>query len=380
MKMGAGDLYQALFALTTREALLQHRKRRSQTDEGSAGHSGVGRFEEGSHPPSVLWRRLILALQMTRVPQGGPYIGPPYSAVCLLISLEESRAMGLPLLLLLASLQAGSLAGSNPKTGYWVDQPEHLSAPQGGSIHIPFSFNYPRVLTKIHNLSISWRRKHFHGEFIYNMTPPFIHKDYENRLFLNWREGSKNGSLQISNLRREDKSVYFCRVRLNTVNDGKEEWQSIPGTILTITRAVKKTTLGPTTTATTTTADLSVSEGQKSSGFWPLSLGATIGVALAGAVLLTLILGLMVYLRWKKKKGLQTKARTPARGSFQNTEEKYENIGNKGQYTDPKLDPKDDGIHYASLALSSSTSPAAPPCPPPHGTPQEETLYSTLKA
>ena len=107
MKMGAGDLYQALFALTTRKPLLKHRKRRSQTDEGSAGHSGVGRFEEGSHPPSVLWRRLILALQMTRVPQGGPYIGPPYSAVCLLISLEESRAMGLPLLLLLASLQAG---------------------------------------------------------------------------------------------------------------------------------------------------------------------------------------------------------------------------------------------------------------------------------
>ncbi|XP_070340424.1 paired immunoglobulin-like type 2 receptor beta [Equus asinus] len=318
MKMGAGDLYQALFALTTREALLQHRKRRSQTDEGSAGHSGVGGFEEGSHPPSVLWRRLILALQMTRVPQGGPYIGPPYSAVRLLISLEESRAMGLPLLLLLASLQAGSSAGSNPKTGYGVDQPEHLSAPQGGSIHIPFSFNYPRVLTKGHNLSISWRRKHFHGEFIYNMTPHFIHKDYKNRLLLNWTEGSKNGSLQISNLRWEDESVCFCRVQLNTLIGYKEMWQSILGTNLTITRAVKTTTLGPTTTAatttaTTTTVDCRDSGGKRNSESQSPSLEPVVGVALASAVLKITILGLMVYLRWKRRKGLRTKARTPAR-------------------------------------------------------------------
>ena len=54
MNMGAGDLYQDLFVLTTREALLQHTKTRSQIDEGSTGHLGVGRFGEGFHPPSVL--------------------------------------------------------------------------------------------------------------------------------------------------------------------------------------------------------------------------------------------------------------------------------------------------------------------------------------
>lgn len=48
--------------------------------------------------------------------------------------------------------------------------------------------------------------------------------------------------------------------------------------------------------------------------------------------------------------------------------------------------PQDDGgggggVLYASLALSRLNSPAvaAPPLAPPHGRPQEETLYSVLK-
>ena len=85
-------------------------------------------------------------------------------------------------------------------------------------------------------MSISWRRKHFRGEFIYSMTPPFIHKYYENQLFLNWTEGSKTGSLSTSNLPREGESTHFCWVQLNTLNDGKKMWQSIPGTNLTVTR------------------------------------------------------------------------------------------------------------------------------------------------
>ncbi|XP_058425154.1 paired immunoglobulin-like type 2 receptor alpha [Diceros bicornis minor] len=242
--------------------------------------------------------------------------------------------MGLPLLLPLlpllpASLQAGYWAESSPKVGSGVNQPQHLSAPEGGSIHIPFSFYYPWELAKVPRVSIAWRRRHFLGEYIYNTTPPFIREDYKNRLFLNWTEGWKTGSLLISNLRKEDQTTYFCRVRLNTLMNGEQQWQSIPGTTLIITHAVKTTTPGPTNTATTTTAGLGVSEGKRSSEFWPLSLGAMIGVALACAVLITVILGLMVYLRWKRRKGLRTKARTPARGSFQNTK-KYENIGNKG--------------------------------------------------
>uniref|UniRef100_A0A8B9XZ79 Paired immunoglobin like type 2 receptor alpha n=1 Tax=Bos mutus grunniens TaxID=30521 RepID=A0A8B9XZ79_BOSMU len=142
----------------------------------------------------------------------------------------------LPLLLLPASLQAGPRAQRNSQQHYEMKQPRHLSAPEGGSILIPFSFSHPWELAKVPNMRIFWRWKHFHGEFIYNTTPLFTHKNFKDRLILNWAEPEKNGSLRISNLRREDESVYFCRVELVTLRDGKEEWQSIEGTKLTITR------------------------------------------------------------------------------------------------------------------------------------------------
>ncbi|XP_057604548.1 paired immunoglobulin-like type 2 receptor alpha [Hippopotamus amphibius kiboko] len=298
--------------------------------------------------------------------------------------------MGLPLLLPLlplllppASPQPGYWAEPSPKYGYGMKQPSNLSAPEGGSIHIPFSFYHPWKLAKNPNVRISWRWKQFHGEFIYKTAPRFIHKDFKDRLFLNWSEGRKNGYLQISNLRREDESTYFCRVELRTERGKEEMWQSIEGTKLTITHNNNLAPHPPppptTTTTTTTTTTAEVSKDKKSSWSWPLSTEAAVGLGLAIAVLVTAILGLIVYLRWKRSKGLQTKARTPARGSFQNPEEKYENSGNKGQPTESQLDAKDDGIFYASLALSSLTSPAAPPHPAPHGGPQEETLYSVLK-
>ncbi|XP_031532628.2 paired immunoglobulin-like type 2 receptor alpha [Vicugna pacos] len=290
----------------------------------------------------------------------------------------------LPLLLLLllplASPQAGRWAEPSPHSDFGMNQPKRLSAPEGGSIHIPFSFYYPWDLDKVPNVRIFWRWKHFHAEFIYITTPPFTHEKFKNRLVLNWTEGWKNGSLQIRNLRMEDEAVYFCRVELNTRQNGKKVWQSIKGTQLFIIPATTTTTAAAATTTTTITVGLGDSEGKQSSESWPLSMGATAGLALAGAVLITLIVGLIVYFTCKRSKGLQTKARTPARGSFQNMEEKYENTGNKVQHTNPKLDPKDDGICYASLTLSSLTSPAAPTWPPPHRGPQEETVYSALKA
>ncbi|KAM9724886.1 paired immunoglobulin-like type 2 receptor beta isoform 2-T2 [Dama dama] len=162
------------------------------------------------------------------------------------------------------------------------------------------------------NVRISWRWKHFHGEFIYNMTPPFIHENFKNRLFLNWTEPEKTGSLRISNLRREDQSVYFCHVALDTLTYGKQRWQSIEGTNLTVTPGRKTTTWGPITT--TTTAGLGGSEGKRSSKLWSLTMEATVGLALASVVLLKIpIVGLTVYLWWKRSKGVQTEARTPAR-------------------------------------------------------------------
>ncbi|XP_012587080.1 PREDICTED: paired immunoglobulin-like type 2 receptor alpha [Condylura cristata] len=278
----------------------------------------------------------------------------------------------LPLLLLPAPLEAGSSAGSNSKHRFGVQQPEHLSAPEGGSIHIPFSFYYSWKPAKVPDLRLFWRWKHFHGKFIYNTSLLFIHEDFKNRLVLNWAAGSSNGSLQILKLRKEDQSTYFCRVQMNTMKHGKKMWQSILGTRLSIIPASETATLGPATIAATTTYGLD--DGNKRPQI--LSLEAVVGAALAGTVLITVILGLTVYFWWKRNKGVRAGVRTPARGPFQNSEEEYENTGYKGQRTDLRLDPKDDGIVYASLALSGSTSPATPP----NWSPQEVTLYSTLKA
>ncbi|XP_054416241.1 paired immunoglobulin-like type 2 receptor alpha isoform X7 [Pongo abelii] len=156
--------------------------------------------------------------------------------------LEKNKAMSRPLLLPLlplllppAFLQPGGSAGSGPSYLYGVTQPKHLSASMGGSVEIPFSFYYPWELATAPDVRISWRRGHFHGQFFYRTRPPSIHKDYANRLFLNWTEGQKSGFLRISNLRKEDQSVYFCRVELDT-RSGKEQWQSIEGTKLSITQ------------------------------------------------------------------------------------------------------------------------------------------------
>ncbi|XP_054570882.1 paired immunoglobulin-like type 2 receptor beta isoform X3 [Eptesicus fuscus] len=182
--------------------------------------------------------------------------------------------MGLPLLLpllLAASLQAGGSAECilNPDLGLY--QPERLSAPEGGSIDIPFSFCLSWELATDPNVRIYWRWKDFHGEFIYNTTPPFTHEDFKNRLSLNWAKGQTNGSLRISNLRREDQTT-------------------------------EKTTTDP--TSTTTTDGLSVSGDKGRSGFWPLSKEVVVSMAVASTVLKIAILGLMVYLRWKRSQGL----------------------------------------------------------------------------
>ncbi|XP_070316430.1 paired immunoglobulin-like type 2 receptor alpha isoform X3 [Odocoileus virginianus] len=225
----------------------------------------------------------------------------------------------------------GHWAQTNPEPLFGMKQPTHLSAPKGGSIHIPFSFFHSWALAEDPNVRISWRWKHFHGEFIYNMTPQLIHENFKNRLFLNWTEREKTGSLRISNLRREDQSVYFCRVELVTLTYGKQQWQSIEGTKLTVTPGSKTTTQKPTTmAATTATAGLRNSESGNSPWSWLESTEAIVGLALASAALVTTIVGLIVYFRCKRSKSAQTEARTPTRESSQNAEENYQNTGNKG--------------------------------------------------
>uniref|UniRef100_A0A667IJE5 Immunoglobulin V-set domain-containing protein n=1 Tax=Lynx canadensis TaxID=61383 RepID=A0A667IJE5_LYNCA len=141
----------------------------------------------------------------------------------------------LSLLLLPASLQAGSSKECNPNTDFGINQPASLSAPEGGSTCISFSYFHCWELAKDPRLSIAVRRRDFHGEVIYNSTQRFIHKDYKNRISLDLREGQNSGTLCIWNLRKEDENRYFCQVRVETLRDGKQVWQSIPGTKLTIT-------------------------------------------------------------------------------------------------------------------------------------------------
>ncbi|XP_039316322.2 paired immunoglobulin-like type 2 receptor beta isoform X1 [Saimiri boliviensis] len=216
------------------------------------------------------------------------------------------RTLLLPLLLPLpVFLQAGGSAGSSPGYPYGVTQPKYLSAPMGGSVEIPFSFYHPWVLARPPNVRIRWRRDHFHGEVFYSTRPHFIHKDFSDRLFLSWKEGQESGFLRISNLQTEDQSVYFFQVQLDiqTGDINKSEtkkWQSIEGTNLTITQAVMTTTWRP--RSATTTARLGVTEGKGRSESCHLSLETAVGVAVAAAVLKTVILGFMCHLWWSRRK------------------------------------------------------------------------------
>uniref|UniRef100_A0A8C0KLK6 Paired immunoglobulin-like type 2 receptor beta n=1 Tax=Canis lupus dingo TaxID=286419 RepID=A0A8C0KLK6_CANLU len=212
-----------------------------------------------------------------------------------------SLLLPLLLLLLLTTLQAGECPG-HCGSALRMDQPEHLSAPKGGTVHINFTFYYCGALAKDPRVSIALRRTHFHGEVIYNSTRHFVHEDYKDRIILNLPEGQKSGFLQILNLREEDENMYFCRVQLKTQRFGLQSVQSILGTKLTIYLAPKTTTKGPTSTVTTTTG-LSVLEGNRTSVSLPLSVEAVVKVALTIAVLKTVILGLTLYLRWKTSKG-----------------------------------------------------------------------------
>ncbi|XP_049988909.1 paired immunoglobulin-like type 2 receptor alpha isoform X9 [Alexandromys fortis] len=293
---------------------------------------------------------------------------PPRGLLSFLMALLVSLPGGILLLLLPAAcLQAGNSAGSNRVNTFGVIQPERLSGVEGGSIEIPFSFYFPWKLAKNPQMRILWRWKQFHGEIIYNSSSGFIHEHFKDRLILNWTQPQTSGVLRILGLKEKDQTVYFCRVFMNVENEDKktEIFQSIGGTHLTITQeehipAPRTTAPSPTTaTSARTKNTLTSTEGQMSREKKTLDLGTRVGVAVAAAVLLAGVLGLMVFLRWKRRKGQRTKAETPARELTENTE-KYEQVEPKGRHMDPKENPKDNNILYASIAFSSPTSPGTP--------------------
>eukprot|EP00073_Rattus_norvegicus_P029241 XP_006249106.1 PREDICTED: paired immunoglobulin-like type 2 receptor beta isoform X1 [Rattus norvegicus] len=140
------------------------------------------------------------------------------------------------LLLLLSAtcLHTGNSGGYTRKNYFGVNQPAVLSGVQGGSIEIPFSFYFPWKLAKDPQMSIAWRWKEVHGEFIYQSTLSFIHEHFKDRLILNWTQGQTFGVLRILNLKENDQATYFSQVCLQTT-EGMKCWQSIPGTKLIVT-------------------------------------------------------------------------------------------------------------------------------------------------
>ncbi|XP_047568732.1 paired immunoglobulin-like type 2 receptor alpha [Lutra lutra] len=213
----------------------------------------------------------------------------------------------LSLLLLPSRLQAGSSAECDPSTNYGINQTDRLSAPKGASVRIHFSFYHDWELATDPRVSVALRRTHFHGEVIYNSTWRVIHRDYKNRMSLELSVGQRSGSLKISNLQEKDGNVYFCRIQVETLRCGKKVWQNLEGTKLTITPVLRTTTAAPTTHGPSatgpTTTGLSVLEGNRSSASSPMSVEPVVIVTLANTVLKTAILGLILYLRWKRSKG-----------------------------------------------------------------------------
>ncbi|XP_075831206.1 paired immunoglobulin-like type 2 receptor beta-2 [Microtus pennsylvanicus] len=220
----------------------------------------------------------------------------------LLVSLPgENQAMTWILFLLLPTLclQAGNSAESNRGNTFGVNQLARLSGVQGESIEIPFSFYFPWELAKDPQMWILWRWKHFHGEFIYNSSSGFIHEHFKDRLILNWTQPQTSGVLRILGLKKKDQTVYICRVRLKTTK-GIEMVQSIDGTRIIITRAVRTTTKSPSiVTSAVTTAGLEDTEGQRNPSF--VNIGATIGVVVATAVLITPVCVMLIFLWWKTR-------------------------------------------------------------------------------
>ncbi|XP_075827613.1 paired immunoglobulin-like type 2 receptor beta-2 [Microtus pennsylvanicus] len=203
------------------------------------------------------------------------------------------------LLLPAACLHAGNSAGSNRVNTFGVKQPARLSGVQLSSIEIPFSFSFPWELAKDPQMRILWRWQHFFGDDIYNSSSGFIHEHFKDRLILNWTQPQTSGVLRILGLKEQDQTVYFCRVYLNTKH-GLEKWQSMHGTRLTIIFAVSTTMQSPSiVTSAVTMAGLEDTEGQRNPSL--VSLGATVGVVVATAVLITPVYVMLIFLRWKKR-------------------------------------------------------------------------------
>uniref|UniRef100_M0R4W2 Uncharacterized protein n=1 Tax=Rattus norvegicus TaxID=10116 RepID=M0R4W2_RAT len=212
----------------------------------------------------------------------------------------QNLVMAHILLLLLSAtcLHTGNSGGYTRKNYFGMNPPAVLSGVQGGSIEIPFSFYFPWKLAKDPQMSIAWRWKEVHGEFIYQSTLSFIHKHFKDRLILNWTQGQTSGVLRILNLKENDQAIYFSQVCLQTT-EGMKCW-SIPGTKLNITHALSTTMRTPSIiTSADPTAGLEDIRGQRNPSL--LNLGAMVGMVVAKVVVIIPLYGWMIFLWWKQR-------------------------------------------------------------------------------
>uniref|UniRef100_A0A8D0LBG4 Ig-like domain-containing protein n=1 Tax=Sphenodon punctatus TaxID=8508 RepID=A0A8D0LBG4_SPHPU len=121
-------------------------------------------------------------------------------------------------------------------SSYNISQPPSLSGLVGQSVTLPCSFTFPAEIKPIRAPDIYWRRQSFHGEFIYNHTEGFTHASYRGRISLVGDPQQQSGSIQIRDLKVSDTNMYFCCIRVQWYNNGRESecWQSNPGTRLTV--------------------------------------------------------------------------------------------------------------------------------------------------
>ncbi|XP_074839122.1 paired immunoglobulin-like type 2 receptor alpha isoform X2 [Carettochelys insculpta] len=272
--------------------------------------------------------------------------------------------LGRPVLLLLA----GILGGATAQDGFYkLEQPESLRAPAGGSVTLPCRLIYPPEIEPLKDIRVYWRRGGFHGRFVYNHTERFTHPGYRGRITLvgdPHGKPTRTASIRIDRLQESDTEEYTCQVFVWSRDNDEITWRALPGTRLTVTAQTSTGTATQTQASTPPTA------------LSPARLGAVpaIAGALAGAVLLALLVGLAVY-GARRRTGCCQKAPPPRRGQSQKEDPAggvYLEIGAGGPAAPP--DPRDAGLLYTELAFPKAGAAPSQPVPP-----ASETLYSAVR-
>nr|XP_033781472.1 paired immunoglobulin-like type 2 receptor alpha isoform X2 [Geotrypetes seraphini] len=270
---------------------------------------------------------------------------------------------------------------------FTVSQPTSVSAVVGRPVILSCKFSYPPYTGPL-EMSVYWRIGNFHGAFIYNRTKTinFTRQDYKGRISLvGDPQREKTASIRITDLREKDSTFYFCRVQVKQNNGNTEQWQSIPGTHLSVSVQTSTTiqsdtstrictTRGPTSTAQTAVGD---TKG-------PQELIPVISGVVVGILLLICVIGLTCFLlrrsrgRRQADKGIKEASQKEA-----SQPEMYVSVRKTESRQPAQFSPKsleevqlESALVYASLNLKSSSTARKKELRAPL---PEETLYAAVR-